>query len=92
MRAQKARLEQARRHLTGVVRELDLISYRKVLERGFALVRGEDGAVRRRADALKSGEALTLTFADGDAKAVAGEGDGKPKPAKKKAADQGSLF
>ena len=35
---------------------------------------------------------VTLTFADGDAKAVAGEGDGKPKPARKKAADQGSLF
>ena len=92
MRAEKARLDQARRHLNGVVRELDLISYRKVLERGFALVRGEDGTVRRRADSLRGGEALTLTFADGDAKAVAGEGDGKPKPPRKKAADQGSLF
>jgi exodeoxyribonuclease VII large subunit len=90
MRAEKARLDQARRHLTGLVRELDLISYRKVLERGFALVRGEDGTVRRRADSLQSGETLTLTFADGDAKAVAG--DGKPKTPKKKAVDQGSLF
>jgi exodeoxyribonuclease VII large subunit len=90
MRAEKARLDQARRHLNGVVRELDLISYRKVLERGFALVRGEDGTVRRRADSLQSGESLTLTFADGDAKAVAG--DGKPKQPRKKAADQGSLF
>ena len=91
-RAQKARLDQSRRHLNGVVRELELISYRKVLERGFALVRGEDGTVRRRADSLRGGEVLTLTFADGDAKAVAGEGDGKPKPARKKATDQGSLF
>lgn len=91
-RAEKARLDQARRHLAGMVRELDLISYRKVLERGFALVRGADGAVRRRAEALRDGETLTLTFADGDAKAIAGEGDGKPKPARKKAADQGSLF
>jgi exodeoxyribonuclease VII large subunit len=90
MRAEKARLDQARRHLAGLVRELDLISYRKVLERGFALVRGEDGTVRRRADSLQSGESLTLTFTDGDAKAVAG--DGKPKTPKKKAADQGSLF
>lgn len=91
-RAEKTRLDQARRHLNGVARELDLISYRKVLERGFALVRGEDGAVRRRADSLHGGETLTLTFADGDAKAVAGAGDGKPKPPRKKAADQGSLF
>ena len=45
---------------------LDALSYRKVLERGFALVRGEDSAVRRRADAIAPGESLTLTFADGD--------------------------
>jgi exodeoxyribonuclease VII large subunit len=61
-----------------------------VLERGFTLVRGEDGTVRRRADSLQSGESLTLTFADGDAKVVAG--DGKLKQPRKKAADQGSLF
>lgn len=91
-RAEKTRLDHAKRNLAGMARELDLISYRKVLERGFALVRGEDGAVRRRADALQGGEVLTLTFADGDAKAVAGPGDGKPKPSRKKAVDQGSLF
>jgi exodeoxyribonuclease VII large subunit len=94
-RAEKTRLAQARRHLEGLARELELISYRSVLERGFALVRGADGTVRRRAASLKPGEALTLTFADGDAPAQAGEG--KPeissKPAKKKPArDQGSLF
>jgi exodeoxyribonuclease VII large subunit len=91
-RAEKARLDQARRHLNAVTRELDLISYRKVLERGFALVRGEDGVVRRRVDSLKGGEVLTLTFADGDAQAMAGQGDGKPKRPGKKATDQGSLF
>jgi len=94
-RAEKTRLAQARRHLEGLARELELISYRAVLERGFALVRGGDGTVRRRAAALKPGEALTLTFADGDAPAQAGEA--KPeipgKPAKKRPArDQGSLF
>jgi exodeoxyribonuclease VII large subunit len=50
--AQKTRLAKARRNLDGVSRELELISYRKVLERGFALVRGEGGAVRRRAGAI----------------------------------------
>ncbi len=92
-RAQDTRLKQARRRLEGLARELELISYRKVLERGFALVKGEDGAVRRRAADLKAGESLVLTFADGDAKAQAGEGDGRPKPLKKKrGTDQGSLF
>jgi exodeoxyribonuclease VII large subunit len=95
-RAERARLVQARRRLDGLARELDLISYRKVLERGFALVRGEDGAVRRRADAIAPGESLTLTFADGEARAVAGEGGAEPKaakaPKKLPPKDQGSLF
>ncbi|HEX4636049.1 MAG TPA: exodeoxyribonuclease VII large subunit [Rhizomicrobium sp.] len=92
-RAEKNRLAQARRRLEGLGRELELISYRSVLERGFALVRAEDGTVRRRAASVKPGEALTLTFADGDAHAQTGEGAEKPKPAKKKlGSDQGSLF
>jgi exodeoxyribonuclease VII large subunit len=91
--AQRGRHAQARRHLEGLVRVLDGISYRAVLERGFALVRGEDGTVRRRAEAVQSGESLTLTFADGEARAVAGTSDGKPKmPKKKRGVDQGSLF
>jgi exodeoxyribonuclease VII large subunit len=92
-RAEKNRLAQARRRLEGLARELELISYRSVLERGFALVRGADGTVRRRAAALEPGESLTLTFADGEAQAQARDGDGKSKSAKRKpAGDQGSLF
>jgi exodeoxyribonuclease VII large subunit len=97
-RAARGLLAHDRRRLEGLSRELDLISYRKVLERGFALVRGENGAVRRRAATLKPGEALTLTFADGEARAMAGEGDApatppKVSPQKKKpGVDQGSLF
>jgi len=94
-RAQKTRLAQQRRRLESLSRLLDGVSHKSVLERGFALVRGEDGSVRRRAGALQAGESLTLTFADGDAKAVAGwgEGEAKPKmPKKKPGIDQGSLF
>jgi exodeoxyribonuclease VII large subunit len=88
-RAERARLGEARRHLDGLARVLEGISYRSVLERGFALVRGEDGTMRRRAGEVKSGEPLTLTFADGEAKVVAGT----TKTAKKRqGADQGSLF
>lgn len=93
-RAQRARLVQARRQLDGVTRELELISYRKVLERGFALVRGDDGAVRRTAAQVRVGEGLRLTFADGETRAVATEGGGKAKPAarKKQDVEQDSLF
>jgi exodeoxyribonuclease VII large subunit len=92
-RAEKARLSQQRRRLESLSRLLESISHKSVLERGFALVRGEDGTVRRRAAALQAGENLTLTFADGDARAVAADSDGKPKPPKKKQGiDQGSLF
>ena len=90
MRAQRARLTQARHRLDGLERLLESVSHKSVLERGFALVRGEDGAVRRRAGQVKAGEALSLTFADGEKQAVA-EG-GTPKSKTKKPADQGSLF
>jgi exodeoxyribonuclease VII large subunit len=64
-------VKQWRSALDAVSRILEGVSYRAVLERGFALVRGDDGHVRRRAGAIKSGEALSLTFADGQAGAVA---------------------
>jgi exodeoxyribonuclease VII large subunit len=89
-RAQQARLAKARQNLDGIARVLESISHHAVLERGFALVRGEDGAVRRRASAVKPGETLTLTFADGDRSATA-QG-GAPRPKGKKPIDQGSLF
>jgi exodeoxyribonuclease VII large subunit len=62
---------------------LELISYRSVLERGFALVRAADGTVRRRAASIETGEALTLTFADGEVPAQAGEGAGQAQAGQK---------
>jgi exodeoxyribonuclease VII large subunit len=92
-RAHKARHEASLRALGALTRILDSISYRSVLARGFALVRGEDGKVRRAAAALSPGESLTLVFADGQAAAMAG-GTRPDKPArpKKPGTDQGSLF
>jgi exodeoxyribonuclease VII large subunit len=87
--AEKARLAAARRHLDGLARVLESVSHKSALARGFALVRGADGVVRRRAAAVKSGEALSLVFADGERNAVA---DAAPRPKAKKPADQGSLF
>ena len=90
-RTQKARIAEAGKHLEGLGRVLESISYKSVLERGFALVRGEDGKVRRRAAAVKSGETLTLTFADGEAPATVSAGSSKPR-VKKTPPGQDSLF
>ncbi|HEY1632042.1 MAG TPA: exodeoxyribonuclease VII large subunit [Rhizomicrobium sp.] len=89
-RCYRAGIERERKKLESVARVLDSVSYKGVLERGFVLVRGGDGHVRRRAGQVVSGEALSLTFADGTREAVA---DGTPKPrVTKPKAGQGSLF
>ena len=92
-RAQTAQIAQGRKQLESLARILEGISYRAVLERGFALVRGEDGNVRRSKASVKAGEALTLTFADGEASATAGGAADTPKPrVKKTPPGQDSLF
>jgi exodeoxyribonuclease VII large subunit len=93
LRAQRARLGELSKELDALGRVLESSSYRSALERGFALVRGEDGKVRRRAGVIAVGERLTLTFADGEKSAVA-DGTAPPKPISrpKKGGGQGSLF
>jgi exodeoxyribonuclease VII large subunit len=44
---------------------LKTLSHKSVLERGFALVRSEDGSMIRRAAALKAEAGLDIEFADG---------------------------
>lgn len=96
-RSFRARFHEDRNRLDGLARVLEGISYRGVLERGFALVRGADGSIRRRAEAIRAGERLTLTFADGAREAVAGGAPisapsaAKPRVTKPKAG-QGDLF
>ncbi|WP_336488484.1 exodeoxyribonuclease VII large subunit [Methylobacterium nigriterrae] len=74
--------------LAGLDRLLGSLSYKAVLARGYALVRDEAGASVRSAAALRPGERLRLTFADGSASARA-EPDGEgaqavpaPRPAR----------
>jgi len=94
LRAQTARLKNLGERLASLGRIIDSVSYRSVLERGFVLVRGESGSVRRRSDKVVSGETLSLTFVDGVRTAVAG-GPAAPKQkarAKASKGDQDSLF
>lgn len=65
------------------------LSYRSVLDRGFALVRKADGLVARRAGELPASGPVSLVFADGERAAQLG--DAPKKPAAKKTA-QGTLF
>jgi exodeoxyribonuclease VII large subunit len=94
VRAQKNRLDAMLRNLGSVSRMLEGVSYRAVLERGFALVRGADGAVKRRASAIAAGEYLSIKFADGATEALARTGGRtvQPRTSKKPVAGQGDLF
>jgi exodeoxyribonuclease VII large subunit len=92
-RSHRARLFDASRRLAGLTRVLEGVSYRAVLERGFVLVRGADGTLRRKAASVVRGEALSLTFGDDTVSALATEGSPKPKSAAKKTqGNQGDLF
>ena len=94
VRAFTHRLRQADTSLQTCLRVLDSLSYRAVLARGFALVRGDDRVLKRSAAAIAAGEGLTLIFADGETKAMAtSKAFARPirrlsRPTK----DQGDLF
>jgi len=71
---------------------LESVSYKKVLERGFALVADADGKPIQSAAKAKPGAAVTLTFADGKAGATI-DGEKKQRgPAAPPPAKQGSLL
>lgn len=51
---------------------LDSLSYRRVLERGYAVVRNEDGQTLTAREANKNGTILQIEFADGQTSAIVG--------------------
>jgi exodeoxyribonuclease VII large subunit len=80
-----------RQRLEGVGQLLVSLSYKSVLARGYALVRGADGRAIRSAAAIAPGQPLAIEFADGTARATA---DGAPRGKRKAGgeAGQGTLF
>jgi exodeoxyribonuclease VII large subunit len=79
-------LETQSRRLDRAGKLLEAYSYKGTLDRGFALVRDETGQVIRSKAAAKSGQGVSLTFADGEIGAVIA---GKTGPKlKRKAAKQ----
>jgi exodeoxyribonuclease VII large subunit len=90
VRAFQRRLDRADDRLARQAALLDSLSYRRILDRGFVLVRDARGAPLSRAENVRPGMALSLSFADGN---VAATADGA-KPAKPGKTDprQGSLL
>jgi exodeoxyribonuclease VII large subunit len=81
-----------RQRLEGLGQVLASLSYKSILARGYALVRGADGHPIHAAAEVAPGQPLAIEFADGVARATA---DGTPRAAKRKTASgtlQGTLF
>jgi exodeoxyribonuclease VII large subunit len=103
-RAQHIYLDRRSQRLAGAWQLLNAYSYRKVLERGFALVRDSEGRAIRAAASVAAGMRLDIEFAEGRVGAVAdgGASEVKPQPAPVRAkprgpggaggSGQGSLF
>ncbi|WP_016686720.1 exodeoxyribonuclease VII large subunit [Neisseria sicca] len=59
-------LAQRRQSLTAQTALLEAVSPQQILERGFSVVKNTRGQVIRNADALKQGQKLHITFAEGE--------------------------
>ncbi len=91
---QAGRRDIERRHsrLQSLADLLGTLSYRSVLDRGFALVRDGDGRPLKHAEEAEAATRLTLQFADGTVEAVPAKGKRPAPRAKSPKAKQGTLF
>lgn len=71
-------LSRLRAAVTAQDRVLQSLSYTNVLNRGFAVIRGEDDRPLTRAAALGEGQAISIQFADGRVAARTQGGGGDP--------------
>ncbi len=78
IRTGQQRLASAEDRLAGSARLLESLSYRRVLARGYAVVRGEDRAPVTDAAGTKAGMRLSIEFRDGETAAVVEGGGAKP--------------
>ena len=95
--AERRHLSDLTHRLDGMGKLLESYSYQGVLARGYAVVRGSDGKPLRGSAGRKTGEALTVEFAENDRLGVMVAGSTPPAEApapKKKTGEtkQGSLL
>jgi exodeoxyribonuclease VII large subunit len=81
-----------RQRLEGCLKLMASLSYRSVLQRGFALVRDASDRPLRAAAATHAGQRVTIEFGDGRVAAAIGEPDGRPRRPGRSPGKQGSLF
>lgn len=86
-------LRSRRVRLLSIAQLLSAVGYRRVLDRGFALVRDARGEPVRRAAALAAGQHIRIEFADGEV-AASVDGPSSPKRSRRRLRDdsQSSLF
>ena len=91
------RTERLRDRLNATARLYGSLHYEETLKRGYAMVRGSDGALLTRAAQVSAGAMLNISFTDGRVGATANDAappPKKPKPpsAGRRGGEQGSLF
>jgi exodeoxyribonuclease VII large subunit len=93
LQAVERRIERGKARFDSCAKLLNAVSYRKILERGFALVTS-GGVPVRSAAAVSPGTTLDIEFHDGHVGAVVDGGDGKAKAKKPRSptGSQESLF
>ena len=104
-RVVESRIKECGLRLAGQGKLLDSLGFERVLDRGYAFVRQQGGAVVMAASGTAPGDALAITFRDGDvAVTVDSDGPARPTPRRTKAkagpkskpkskpGGQGSLF
>lgn len=90
----ETRLHRRGDQLSAAWRLAESLSHKRVLERGFALVRDSEGRMVRGKAAVAEGQQLTVTFADGSVsvqETCAGPAPARPK-SKPASPSQGALF
>lgn len=80
----RSQLARHKERLHGSASLLEVLSYARTLERGFALVHGPDGKIIRTVASAKPGVEADIEFADGRAPAIFGPAGTLPKKVTKK--------
>lgn len=80
------RLKLARQQVLGAARQLEAMSYRRVLRRGFSVTRSQAGGILRSAGEAIAGELIETELADGKLRSrVASDGEEVAKSANERA-------
>jgi exodeoxyribonuclease VII large subunit len=80
LRAMQQQVATKRDRVAQRAKLLDAFNYRRVLDRGFAVIRDQAGAPLRQVAALDAAGAVQIELADGTRDAVVGKATGGPPP------------